>query len=153
VGLVTFVRLERLLHGLALDEVVRLVRITRPEVILTWLPDYVVGENHEDHQASGVLATEAFDAAGDPTWFPEQVSPSRDRLGMSNLTEGLLPWQPKKLYYFSDAFENFSPYWHSTAELSPFRKNMLDGAGPLRRLFSIVLPQSWPAMAVPSAVE
>ena len=117
-------------HGLALDEVVRLVRITRPEVILTWLPDHVVGENHEDHQASGVLATEAFDAAGDPTWFPEQVSPSRDRLGMSNLTEGLLPWQPKKLYYFSDAFENFSPYWHSTAELSPFRKNMLDGAGP-----------------------
>jgi hypothetical protein len=27
----------------------------------------VVGENHDDHQGSGVLATEAFDMAGDPT--------------------------------------------------------------------------------------
>jgi LmbE family N-acetylglucosaminyl deacetylase len=73
-------------HGLALDEVVRLVRITRPEVVITWLPDPVAGENHEDHQASSVLATEAFDLAADPTWFPEQVSPPRDRVGMSNLT-------------------------------------------------------------------
>jgi LmbE family N-acetylglucosaminyl deacetylase len=117
-------------HGLALDEVVRLVRITRPEVIVTWLPDYVVGENHDDHQASGVLATEAFDAAGDPTVFPEQVSPPRDRTGMANLTEGLQPWQPKKLYFFSDAFEDFGPYWHDAAEASPFRKNMMDGRGP-----------------------
>jgi len=117
-------------HGLALDEVVRLVRLTRPEVILTWLPDWVVGENHDDHQASGVLATEAFDAAGDPTVFPEQVSPPRDRTGMANLTEGLLPWQAKKLYYFSDAFEDWGPYWHDAAELSPFRKNMMDGRGP-----------------------
>src|SRR3981081_2069444 len=37
-------------HGQALEEVVRLVRITRPEVILTWLPDYVVGYKHTDHQ-------------------------------------------------------------------------------------------------------
>src|SRR5437764_14002778 len=55
--------LERWGHGKALDEVVRLVRITRPEVILTWMPNYVVGENHEDHQGAGVLATEAFDLA------------------------------------------------------------------------------------------
>src|ERR1700737_133588 len=41
-------------HGQALEEVVRLVRLTRPEVILTWLPNYVVGENHEDHQGAGV---------------------------------------------------------------------------------------------------
>ena len=53
-------------HGQALEEVVRLVRLTRPEVILTWLPDYVVGENHEDHQGAGVLATEAFDLAANP---------------------------------------------------------------------------------------
>ena len=39
------------------------VRITRPEAILTWMPNYEVGENHEDHQAAGVLATEAFDLA------------------------------------------------------------------------------------------
>lgn len=117
-------------HGSALDEVVRLVRITRPDVIFTWLPDAVVGENHEDHQASGVLATEAFDLAGDPTEFPAQVSPARDRVGMANLTEGLLPWQPQKIYYFTDAFENFSAYWHDPAELPTFRKTILDGTGP-----------------------
>jgi LmbE family N-acetylglucosaminyl deacetylase len=117
-------------HGRALDDIVRIVRLTRPEVILTWLPDYVVGENHDDHQAAGVLATEAFDLAGDPTRFSEQVSPPRDRMGMMNLTEGLLPWQPQKIYYFSDAFEDFGPYWHDPAQSSPFRKNMLDGRGP-----------------------
>ena len=117
-------------HGRALDEVVRIVRITRPEVIVTFLPDYVVGENHDDHQAAGVLATEAFDSAGDPTRFPEQVSPPRNRVGMMNLTEGLHIWQPQKLYYFTDAFENFTPYWHDQQDLSPFRKNFLDGHGP-----------------------
>jgi LmbE family N-acetylglucosaminyl deacetylase len=117
-------------HGLALDEIVRMVRLTRPEVILTFLPDYVVGENHDDHQAAGVLATEAFDLAGDPTKFPEQVSAPRNRRGMMNLTEGLHVWQTKKLYYFTDAFENFTPYWHDTRGLSPFRKNFLDGRGP-----------------------
>ncbi|HLY42258.1 MAG TPA: PIG-L family deacetylase [Terracidiphilus sp.] len=115
-------------HGLALDEVVRLVRITRPDVILTWLPDRVVGENHEDHQASGVLAVEAFDAAGDPTRFPEQISPALGN--MANLTEAMLPWQPKKLYFFTDAFEDFGPYWHDPAVKSPYRKSFLDGTGP-----------------------
>jgi LmbE family N-acetylglucosaminyl deacetylase len=45
--------LEQWGHGEALDEVVRLVRTTRPEIILTWMPNYVVGENHEDHQGAG----------------------------------------------------------------------------------------------------
>jgi LmbE family N-acetylglucosaminyl deacetylase len=117
-------------HGLALDEVVRIMRITRPEVVLTWMPNYVVGENHDDHQAAGVLATEAFDMAGDPTKFPEQVTAPRNRTGMMNLTEGLHVWQPKKLYYATDAFEDFGPYWHDKKELSPFRRTFLDGRGP-----------------------
>jgi LmbE family N-acetylglucosaminyl deacetylase len=95
--------LETWNHGDSLARTVRLFRLTRPEVILTWLPDYVVGENHGDHQAAGVIATEAFDMAGDPTAFPEQVAAPRDRGNIGNLTEGLHPWQAKKLYYFSDA--------------------------------------------------
>lgn len=95
--------LETWNHGSALGQAVRLVRLTRPEVILTWLPVYVAGENHGDHQASGVIATEAFDMAGDPTVFPEQLAAPRDRDNIGNLTEGLHPWQPKKLYYFTDA--------------------------------------------------
>jgi LmbE family N-acetylglucosaminyl deacetylase len=85
-------------HGAVLEEIVRLVRLTRPEVILTWLPRNVAGENHGDHQAAGVIATEAFDVAGDPTAFPAQIS------SMARPTEGLRPWWPKKLYYFTDAF-------------------------------------------------
>ncbi len=95
--------LETWNHGSALGKTVRLMRLTRPEIILTWLPAYVAGENHDDHQAAGVIATEAFDLAGDPTAFPEQVAAPRNRNTISNLTEGLRPWQPKKIYYFSDA--------------------------------------------------
>lgn len=95
--------LETWNHGAVLWNTVRIMRLTRPEVVMTWLPEYVAGENHGDHQAAGVIATEAFDLAGDPTFFPEQVAAPRDRYNIGNLTEGLQPWQPKKLYYFSDA--------------------------------------------------
>ncbi len=90
-------------HGNVLGEIVRFIRLTRPEVVITMLPDIVVGENHEDHQAAGVVATEAFDLAGDPIWFPEQVAAPEDPLWYSNLMEGLHTWQPEKLYYFTDA--------------------------------------------------
>ena len=95
--------LETLGHGAALEETVRLIRLTRPDVIVTWLPAYVAGENHGDHQASGVVATEAFDLAGDSVAFPEQVSAPRYNRGIANYGEGLRPWQPKKLYFFSDS--------------------------------------------------
>lgn len=95
--------LETVGHGETLEEVIRIVRLTRPDVILTWLPAYVFGENHGDHQAAAVIATEAFDLAGSPAAFPEQIAAPRDRLFISNYGEGLHPWQPKKLYFFSDA--------------------------------------------------
>lgn len=95
--------LETLGHGAALEEMVRLIRLTRPEVILTWMPAYVAGENHGDHQAAGVVAVEGFDLAGNPTVFPEQVDPPRYNRGIANYGEGLHPWQAKKLYFFSDA--------------------------------------------------
>jgi LmbE family N-acetylglucosaminyl deacetylase len=117
--------LETWNHGNALAQAVRLVRLTRPEVIFTWLPVYVAGENHGDHQAAGVIATEAFDLAGDATVFPEQLAAPRQRESIYNLTEGLHPWQPKKLYYFSDAshtdfLEGKGPRY-STTDVSPSR--------------------------------
>jgi LmbE family N-acetylglucosaminyl deacetylase len=109
-------------HGHCLDELVRIVRITRPEVILTWMPHFETGENHADHQSSGVLATEAFDLAGDPTAYAEQVSPVANPDKNMNLTEGLRPWQPKKLYYFynpsHDVLADRGPQY-STTEVSP----------------------------------
>lgn len=88
-------------HGETLEQMVRLVRLTRPEVILTFLPGTFIGEDHGDHQASGVLATEAFDLAGNPAVFPEQVSGPMKRL--EPFLENLRPWQVKKIYYFPDA--------------------------------------------------
>jgi LmbE family N-acetylglucosaminyl deacetylase len=118
--------LETWHHGEALAKAVRLVRLTRPEVILTWMPLYVAGENHGDHQASSVIATEAFDLAGDPTAFPEQLSQPRDRRNIGNLTEGLRPWQPKKLYFFSDAshteFQEGQGPRYDMKEVSPAKR-------------------------------
>lgn len=88
-------------HGRVLAEAVRLIRLTRPEVVLTWMPMQVAGENHGDHQASSVIATEAFDLAGDPAAFPEQLAAPTQMF--ENLLEGLTPWQAKKLYFMSDA--------------------------------------------------
>jgi LmbE family N-acetylglucosaminyl deacetylase len=88
-------------HGAALEQLVRLMRLTRPEVVLTFLPGTFIGEDHGDLQAAGVLATEAFDLAGDPTVFPCQVAEPLKRL--EPYLEGLRPWQPKKIFYFPDA--------------------------------------------------
>jgi LmbE family N-acetylglucosaminyl deacetylase len=88
-------------HGACLEQLVRMVRLTRAEVILTVLPGTFIGEDHGDHQAAGVLATEAFDLAGDPTAFPEQLSGPTQRL--ETYLENLRPWQPKKIYYSPDA--------------------------------------------------
>jgi len=97
------ISLETWNHGAALWRAVRYVRLTRPEVMITWLPDYADGENHGDHQASSVIANEAFDMAGNPLVFPEQVTAPYNYKLIGNLTEGLRPWQPKKIYFFTNA--------------------------------------------------
>lgn len=91
-------------HGANLEDVVRMVRLTRPEVIISWLPAIFIGENHGDHQAAGVLAVEAFDSAGDPSVFPSQLA--QPRKINETLLEGLQPWQPQKIYFFSDASDD-----------------------------------------------
>ena len=111
-------------HGANLEALVRIVRLTRPEVIISWLPGLFIGENHGDHQASGVLATEAFDLANDPTAFPAQVKGASKRLEI--YLENLTPWQPKKLYFFSDAADQkqfaASGPAYSIREISPAQK-------------------------------
>ncbi len=81
------ITLEKWGHEESLRRLVRLVRALRPEVILTMNPAPTPGQ-HGNHQAAGWLAVEAFDAAGDPQKFPEQLS-----------HEGLAAWQPRKLYF------------------------------------------------------
>lgn len=111
-------------HGQSLEELVRIVRLTRPEIIITWLPGIFIGENHGDHQAAGVLATEAFDLAADPVAFPAQLAAASKRL--EPYLENLTPWQPKKIYYFSDANDQKQfagkGYAYSVREISPSQK-------------------------------
>lgn len=124
-------------HGSSLEGLVRIVRLTRPEIILSWLPGIFIGENHGDHQASGVLSTEAFDLAGDPVAFPAQVAGASKRL--EPYLENLTPWQAKKIYFFSDAsdekqFVGKGPAY-SVKEISPSQKKpywriALDAAKP-----------------------
>jgi LmbE family N-acetylglucosaminyl deacetylase len=120
-------------HGEALQQLVRLMRLTRPEVVMTFLPGTFVGEDHGDHQASGVLATEAFDLSGDAAAYPEQLAGPTKRL--EPLLDNLRPWQPKKIYYFPDAdneaiFRGLGPEY-SVKDLSktkkPYWRLALDG--------------------------
>src|SRR6266481_574895 len=71
-------------HDIALGDLVRAIRIFRPDVLTTRFSG-TTRDGHGHHQASGLLTVEAFRAAADPNRFPEQ------------LKEGLRPWQAKKL--------------------------------------------------------
>ncbi len=63
---------------------VRLIRMIRPDVIITLPPTGNAGGQH--HMASAIITRDAYKIAADPTKYPEQ------------LKDGLHPWQPKKLY-------------------------------------------------------
>lgn len=71
-------------HEEALRRLVLQIRRLRPDVIIT-NHDTVSGHGH--HQATGRLVLEAFDAAADPTRFPEQLRES-----------GVEVWQPQRLF-------------------------------------------------------
>lgn len=70
-----------------LEKLVRAYRMHRPEVVLTMNPAPNPGQ-HGHHQAAGLLAIEAFNAAADPTRFSHQLT-----------REGLGAWQPKRLFF------------------------------------------------------
>jgi LmbE family N-acetylglucosaminyl deacetylase len=72
-------------HDVPLADIVRVIRQFRPDVLIARFSG-TDRDGHGHHQASAILTKEAFRAAADPNRFPEQIK------------EGLLPWQPKKLY-------------------------------------------------------
>jgi len=128
--------LQNLPHGAALEKLICYIRLTRPEIIITWLPHFTAGENHGDHQASAILATEAFDMAGDPTVFPAQLAFPREALDINNYYEGLQPWQVKKIYYFSDRDEQLKapgPKFDVTAVSPSQGKSYIELAGQLHK--------------------
>jgi LmbE family N-acetylglucosaminyl deacetylase len=72
-------------HDTALADIVRVIRTFRPDVLVARFSG-TERDGHGNHQASSILAKEAFRAAADPKRFPEQIA------------QGLQPWQAKKFY-------------------------------------------------------
>jgi LmbE family N-acetylglucosaminyl deacetylase len=68
-----------------LRDVVRIIRMERPTIILSRFQGSA-RDGHGNHQAAGLMAQEAFFAAGDPRRYPDQI------------TGGLRPWSPAKIY-------------------------------------------------------
>src|SRR5271156_607113 len=65
--------------NLALEDMVRVIRTYRPDVVINGWGGVHSGHGH--HQASGILTPQAVAAAADPKMFPEQIA------------EGLTPWK------------------------------------------------------------
>ncbi len=73
-------------HDKILSDVVWVIRKFQPDIIITRFP--TTGEGgHGHHTTSAILAEEAFEAAADPTKFPEQFK------------YGVKPWQAKRLLW------------------------------------------------------
>ncbi|MCB9283362.1 MAG: PIG-L family deacetylase [Lewinellaceae bacterium] len=69
-----------------LADVVWAIRSIQPDVIINRFDYNSAGQTHGHHTSSAILSMEAFDLAGDPNAFPEQL-------------KYVEPWQPKRLYY------------------------------------------------------
>ena len=79
-----------------LSDVVRVIRTFRPDVVVNRFP--TTGEGgHGHHTASAILSVEAFEAAGDPARFPEQIA------------AGLRPWKPRRLFFNAFRFRPDQP--------------------------------------------
>src|SRR2546423_12427304 len=80
---------EEVINKWGRDEItgdyVRLIRMLRPDVVVTMNIQGRGGDRA--HEATTILAREAYRAAGDPNRYPEQVR------------QGLHAWQPEKLYF------------------------------------------------------
>jgi len=66
-------------------DVVRIIRMSRPWILLSRFQGNQ-RDGHGNHQTAGLITQLAFQAAGDPNVYPEQIK------------EGLRPWQPFKVY-------------------------------------------------------
>src|SRR6185369_16573525 len=71
-------------HDEALSRMVLEIRKLRPDVIIT--NHSTTSNDHGQHQATALMVVEAFDAAADPTKFPEQ------------LKDGVTTWQVQRLF-------------------------------------------------------
>jgi LmbE family N-acetylglucosaminyl deacetylase len=89
-----------------LADVVAVVRQFRPDVILSIFSG-TTRDGHGQHQAAGLLAHEAFDAAADPARFPGQIE------------AGLRPFAPSRLYLALWGDNDSADLWLETGRVDP----------------------------------
>jgi LmbE family N-acetylglucosaminyl deacetylase len=97
-------------HDRVLYDAVRAVRLYRP-LVVTAVFQGGITDGHGQHQVSGEMAQEVFDAAGDPKVFPDQIA------------AGLMPWSTLKVYarapFFSVSSKGMFDY--ATGKYAPAR--------------------------------
>jgi LmbE family N-acetylglucosaminyl deacetylase len=77
----------RIWHGIAKEDLVRVIRTFRPNIIINQWGGVHTG--HGQHQATGILTPEAAEAAGDPTQYSDQ------------LKEGLRVWHVGRILQYA----------------------------------------------------
>ncbi|HEV7966342.1 MAG TPA: PIG-L family deacetylase [Candidatus Acidoferrales bacterium] len=70
-------------HGVELEDMVRVIRMLRPQVVVNGWGGQKTGHGH--HQDSGYQTPKAVEAAADPTKYPDQIA------------EGLKPWRAEMI--------------------------------------------------------
>lgn len=75
-----------------LEDIVRVIRRFRPDVLVSRFPPAPGSGGHGQHTAVGHIAAEALEAAADPGRFPEQIR------------EGLEPWRARRLVWNTFSF-------------------------------------------------
>ena len=80
----------------AVGRLVWFVRRFQPDVITTY--NHFGGYGHPDHIRTHLVAVGAFERAGDPARYPEQLAPEHGGTGATEAEGGLAPWAPSKLY-------------------------------------------------------
>lgn len=97
-------------HERVLYDAVRAVRLYRP-LVVTSVFEGGITDGHGQHQVSGEMAQEVFNAAGDPKMFPDQIA------------AGLMPWSPAKVYARAPLFRVSSKgmFDYATGKYAPAR--------------------------------
>lgn len=80
----------------AAGRLVWLIRRYRPDVMTTY--NEFGGYGHPDHIRVHDVTIRAFERAGDPAWYPDQLTPESGGTGPEADAGGLTPWAPVKLY-------------------------------------------------------
>ena len=88
-----------------LSDVVWAIRKIKPDVIINRFNTDTSRPNHGHHTSSAIMSVEAFDLAGDPASFPEQL----------NYVD---TWQPKRIYFNTSWFFYGSREAFDTADKS-----------------------------------